>query len=103
MSRTIHGVKIRGLTRREVKDLKPFGFYLSFYSPPLDDPAKVDEGVEKVLEMCVQDPEAFAKLEDQEHNKSTQVFSAICKETYGARDEEKNSSTSGTGSQTETE
>jgi len=103
MSRKIHGVKVRGLTRKEVKSLKEFGFYLSFYSPPIEDPAKVDEGVEKALELCVLDKAAFELLEEQEHNKSTQVFSGICRETYGARDEEKNLPASGNGSQTDSE
>lgn len=103
MSREVHGVKVRGLTRKEVKGLKEFGFYLSFYSPPIEDPARVDEGVEKVLGLCVLDPAAFELLEDQDHNKTTQVFSAICRETYGARDEEKNLPKSGNGSQTDNE
>lgn len=101
--RKVHGVEVRALTRKEVKSLKQYGFYLSFYSPPIEDPEKVDQGVEKVLALCVLDSAAFEKLEDQDHNKSTQVFSAICKETYGARDEEKNLSMSGDGSQTDSE
>lgn len=98
--REIHGVKVRALTRAEVKSLKQYGFYLSFYSPPIDDMDLVDKGIEKVLEMAVEDKDAFSALENQGHYKTTQVFSAICKETYGARDEEKNLPTSGNGSQT---
>ena len=101
--RTVHGVRVRGLTRKEVKALREYGFYLSFYLPPLDDPEKVDKGMEKVLELCVLDHPAFEKLDDQDNNKSTQVFSAICRETYGAEDEEKNLPRSGNGSQTEKE
>lgn len=101
--RTVHGVKVRSLTRKEVKSLKAFGFYLSFYSPPIHDPELVDEGIEKVLDLCVLDQEAFAALEESDHIKTMEVFSGITKETYGARDEEKNLPTSGNGSQTESE
>ena len=98
--RKVHNVKVRSLTRKEVKGLKEFGFYLSFYSPPILDPELVDEGIEKVLELCVLDKDAFAALEDTDHIKTMEVFSGITKETYGARDEEKNLPTSGNGSQT---
>ena len=101
--RKIHGVKVRSLTRKEVKGLKEFGFYLSFYSPPILEPELVDEGIEKVLELCVLDKDAFAALEDTDHIETMEVFSGITKETYGARDEEKNLPTSGNGSQTESE
>ena len=101
--REIHGVKVRALTRKEVKSLKAFGFYLSFYSPPIHDPELVDEGIEKVLELCVLDKDAFAALEESDHIKTMEVFSGITKETYGARDEEKNLPASGNGSQTESD
>jgi len=99
----VHGVKVRSLTRKEVKFLKAFGFYLSFYSPPIHDPELVDEGIEKVLELCVLDRDAFAALEESDHIKTMEVFSGITKETYGARDEEKNLPGSGNGSQTDSE
>jgi len=99
--REIHDVKVRALPRKEVKSLKAYGFYLSFYSPPIHDPELVDEGIEKVLDLCALDKDAFAALEDTDHIKTMEVFSEITKETYGARDEEKNLPTSGNGSQTD--
>jgi len=101
--RTVHGVKVRGLTRKEVKSLKQYGFYLSFYNPPFLDPDLVDEGIEKVLDLCVLDKEAFEALEESNNFESVEVFSGITKETYGARDEEKNLPMSGNGSQTDSE
>ena len=99
--REVNGVKVRGLTRKEVKSFKRYGFYLSFYSPPIDDPELMDEGIEKVLELCVLTPDTFAALEEKDNIRSAQVFSGIVKETYGAGDEEKNLPTSGNGSQTD--
>lgn len=99
--REIHGVKVRALTRKEVKSLKEYGFYLSFYNPPILDPDKMDEGIEKVLDLCVLDKEKFEALENEDYLKTLEVFRAITSETYGARDEEKNLPESGDGSQTE--
>jgi len=99
--REVNGVKVRGLTRKEVKAFKEYGFYFSYYNPPILNSALVDEGIEKVLALCVIEPDKFVELEEQSHKKSMEVFGGIVKETYGARDEEKNSPQSGNGSQTE--
>jgi len=98
--REVNGVKVRGLTRREVRGLKKYGFYLSYYNPPFATPDVMDEGIERVLVLCVLDKEAFADLEEADHIKTMEIFSGITKETYGARDEEKNLPASGNGSQT---
>ena len=94
--REINGYKVRGLTRKEVRGLKEYGFYNSFYVPPLQDPDKVDEGVEVVLGMCVED------LPDDLPNKHyIELFQkGVMVETYGSREEEKNLPMSGNGSQT---
>lgn len=101
--REVNGVKVRSLTRKEIRGLKKYGFYFSFYSPPILNMDMIDEGIEKVMDLCVLDPEALKTLEEQSHNKTMEVFGAIVKETYGAKDEEKNLPTSGDGSQTDGE
>jgi len=101
--REVNGVKVRGLTRKELRDLKEYGFYFSYYSPPILNMNLVDEGIQKVMDLCVQDPDALKALEEQPHKKTMEVFGGIVKETYGARDEEKNLPTSGDGSQTQSE
>jgi len=101
--RTKHGIEVRGLTRKEIKELKPNGFFLGFYNPPVGDLEKMDEGIERVLDLCVLDKEKFEDLENENYFKTLQVFRAICAETYGAQDEEKNLPTSGDGTQTEKE
>ena len=99
--REVNGVKVRGLTRKELREFKQYGFYFSYYNPPILKMDLVDEGIEKVMDLCVQDPEALKALEQAPHKKTMEVFGGIVKETYGAKDEEKNLPTSGNGSQTE--
>jgi len=101
--REVNGVKVRGLTRKEIREFKPYGFYFSYYNPPIFKMDTVDEGIEKVMDLCVLDPEALKLLEEQSHKKTMEVFGGIVKETYGAKDEEKNLPTSGNGSQTDDE
>ena len=99
--REVNGVKVRGLTRAEIRGFKKYGFYFSYYSPPVLNMDLVDEGIETVMELCVLDSAALKVLEEQPHKKTMEVFGGIVKETYGAVDEEKNLPTSGNGSQTE--
>ena len=51
--REIHGFKVRGLTRKEVRELSAYGFYHSFYSPPMHDPKACDKGLLLALSKCV--------------------------------------------------
>lgn len=99
--REINGVKVRGLTRKELREFKQYGFYFSYYNPPILNMDLVDEGIQKVMDLCVLDQDALNALEEQPHEQTMQVFGGIVKETYGAKDEEKNSPMSGNGSQTE--
>lgn len=104
MAREVNGVEVRGLTRKEIKGLKEFGFHLSFFDPNPDLPAsKYDEGMEKVFDLCVLNKEAFEKLDDEGLQATAKVFTAILFETYGSKVEEKNSPTSGNGRQTQNE
>jgi len=101
--REVNGVKVRGLTRKELREFEKYGFYFSYYSPPILDMKLTDEGIDKVMELCVLTPEALEGLEQAPHSKTMEVFGGIVKETYGAKDEEKNSPGSGNGSQTQNE
>jgi len=97
--RVVHGFKVRGLTRKEIRDLKQFGFYHSFYSPPIHDPDKVDEGFELALSMCVEDPDDL--MGGISNSRYLDLFRlGVMRETYGSEEEEKNLPTSGNGSQT---
>ena len=101
--REVNGVKVRGLTRKELREFKRYGFYFSYYNPPILDIELTDEGIEKAMDLCVLEPDALSALEDRPHKETMQVFGGIVKETYGAKDEEKNLPGSGSGSQTENE
>ena len=101
MGREIHGVEVRPLTRKQVRELKPNGFRLSYYTGEAETPELLDEGYEKVIKWGVVNMEAYEALEGEPLQKSSQVFFAIVAETYGARGEEKNLPTSGNGTQTE--
>jgi hypothetical protein len=100
MSRNIHGFKVRGLTRKECRELREYGFFNSYYFPPMNDLNKCDEGIENVMDLCVED-----KIPDDISNKKyLDIFQkGILIETYGSKDEEKNLKTSGNGTQTNSE
>jgi len=103
--REICGYKVRSLTRKEIRELKKYGFHHSVYNPPFKENGieidwdKADEGILKAASICVED-----WPDDGPNKVLVEVFKrGIIPETYGARDEEKNSPRSGSGSQTQSE
>ncbi len=101
MGREVHGVEIRALTRKQIKELKPNGFMMSYYTGEAATPELLDEGYEKVIKWGVVNMDAYEALEEEPLQKSSQVFFGIVAETYGARGEEKNLQKPGNGIQTE--
>jgi DNA-directed RNA polymerase subunit F len=79
-------IEVRGLTRREVKQFKTEGIEFSSMSPDA-----AEKALDDVLEIVV-DKKIHEKLEDMTFRYSSDVFRAVLKETFGAPDEEKNSS-----------
>ncbi len=88
---------VRGLTRNEVKTFKKDGFNL--ISP---DPETADDLLDTILE-TVLSKEQSKILGNKPYHCSTDVFRAVMKETFGAPDEEKNSSASLNGEATSKE
>ena len=100
--RKVNGIKIKGLTRKQVKELKKHGFYASYYNPAGFEAEQLDAGMDEVLSVALSTAD-HAKLDDMVNRDVNEIFMAIIKETYGAKDEEKNLPTSGDGKQTQNE
>ena len=101
MSRTVK-VKskvfnIRSLTRGEIKDLREDGMNLAALTVE-----NANEAQDRAAELMLSKSqlEQYYKMEPKE---TLPLWIAIMKETYGAKDEEKNLPKSGAGSQTKKE
>ena len=92
-------IKVRPLTKYEVKCLKDCG-YSFFQCIPRKETA--EEAVEKALELVL-DKDTVEWLETRSMKENLEVWTAILKETYGSGEEEKNSESTSNGSATETE
>jgi len=90
-------LSIRGLKRTEIKKLKEKGFNIENIESH-----QVDDLFDMVFPMLFSKEENDL-IDDSVYRVSIQVWKAILAETFGAGDEEKNSSASGNGSQTEKE
>lgn len=86
---------VRALKRREVKQLKKEGFNLGYLEAE-----KADDCMDRVFGMVFSAPELDA-IEDLDQHEAIKLWNDVLKETYGAKDEEKNLSRSGNGSPTE--
>ncbi len=88
--------KVRGLKRKEVKQLRRDGFNL------LDlNLAQADDVLDRVFEMVFPEAE-FARIDELLNRDCLGLWNAILIETYGSPEEEKNSSRSGNGTPTRT-
>ncbi len=90
-------MSVRGLTRNEVKNFKETGFNLA--NP---DPETADGMLDMILETTLTE-EQVKILGDKPYRCTTDVFKAVMKETFGAPDEEKNSSATLSGEATGSE
>lgn len=102
--REVYGVKVKGLTRGQIDELKEFGFNWSFFDPPGELSGRdYDQGMKKVFDFCVINKDAFEDLQDEDLKMTTKIFTGILIETYGSGAEEKNLPSSGSGGQTKKE
>ena len=90
-------ISVRSLTRKEVKALKKKGFDIGNLQRD-----QVDDLLDAVFPMLLS-KEEIKLIEDSPYKDCTLVWTAIVKETYGSKDEEKNLPKSGAGSQTKKE
>jgi hypothetical protein len=83
---------VRPLTRAEVRELREAKLY------PVD-PQNLDPCIEKVMQTVLNETER-AEIDALPWREGAKYFHEVMRETFGARDEEKNSSTSGAGTPT---
>lgn len=95
-SETGRQFNVRGLTRGEVKALRADGVDLLDITR-----TNSEEALDRVLKLVLSDHE-YDALDGMLYRVSMDVFEAVLKETFGSRDEEKNLSWSGPGTQTAT-
>ena len=74
---------IRPLKRKEMKALKKQGFNLAKL-----DPETMDDHLDQILEMVL--PGRLEEIDDLPPKATNDIFSAILKESYGDKTEEKN-------------
>ncbi len=86
---------VRGLKRKEVKKLKKDGFNIMGGL----DQDQADDAMDKVFELIFDESE-IEQLDDLVFSKAMEIWVTVLKETFGAKDEEKNLSGSGGGPQT---
>lgn len=100
-------VKVRSIKRNEqVGGLDEYGYHLLFYSPPTKpdgtiDREKTEKGMDMVIDALI-GPETAKAIDDTDGGSKAlhRVWLEIIKETYGDKDEEKNSSPAGNGTPT---
>ncbi|MCK5541711.1 MAG: hypothetical protein KAI40_03390 [Desulfobacterales bacterium] len=80
-------IKARSLTRKEVRDLKELGFSPFGFVPDYD---QACEAMEMGLTLAIS-TEDLAFLDDRPNKDARDVWEEVLRETYGAKDEEKNS------------
>ena len=89
---------VRGLTRGEVKRLRSDnGISLSNITSE-----NAEDALDRVLGIVLSEHEQH-ELDDLPYRVALDIWTAVLAETFGSRDEEKNSSRSGSGSRTESE
>lgn len=76
---------IRGLKRKELRELKQKGFDLDGL-----DPKKAEAAMDEVFSLILT-PDRIEQIENMENKYAMAVWRACLKETYSAPDEEKNS------------
>jgi len=89
--------KIRSLTYGETKELRKQGYGAAELKRETAD-AAMDAYFRLVFTQ-----EEIGRIETYDHLDAVELFKGIMAETYGSRDEEKNLSASGNGSQTPSE
>ncbi len=92
-------IQFRGLTKKEIRELKSLGFTTILCNPLID---QADEAMDKVFEKVLKQ-DIIEWLEDRPPKDSLKLWKNILKETYGATDEEKNLQSTSAGSQTKSE
>lgn len=93
-------IEIRALTRGEIKGLRDYGYtYMGCKTPTLD---TANDCQDEALKIVVSSDD-LEFLDTRPLRDATCVWTEILKETYGAQDEEKNSSGTSDGSQTKSE
>ena len=98
-------ISVRGITRYEIEKMQKDGLPINRWGITLDidgDSAKAEQMFDAVLKIAVNgdDPVDIMAMTPAEERK---LFTGIMAETFGSGDEEKNSSRSGNGTQTESE
>ena len=77
--------EVRALKRKEVKELKKDGYVISNLSP-----ANADDCLDRVFSMVFSEEDIKA-IDEMPNHAAISLWQDILKETYGAKDEEKNS------------
>jgi len=90
---------VRPLKKKEIKELKSYGYSILGCMPTY---AQCDDAVDKGLELVL-DKEALEFMEECDAKETKRVWSEMLKETYGDKDEEKNSGNTTDGTTTEKE
>ena len=89
--------EVRALKRKHIRDLNKKGLPLE--NVPRE---RADECMDEVFKTVFEKDE-LKKIDELEYHNAMALFKDVIKETYGARDEEKNSLRSGNGEQTKVE
>jgi hypothetical protein len=87
-------VEVRGLTGKEIRALAADGYPISRLTMDMMALAKDLDLAEKTMDAVlalVLTPEELETIDEQPSNMALDVWSAVLKETFGARGEEKNS------------
>ena len=92
-------IQMRPLKKKEIKKLKDYGYSILGCMPTY---AQSDDAVDKGLELVL-DKDAMDFLDDCDPKEIKRVWSEMLKETYGDKDEVKNSKTTTAGTPTEKE
>jgi len=89
-------ITIRPLTKKEIKLLKPLGYSYLGCQPLMTD---LEGVIDTALDIAI-DPESIEYLDGQAMKDTRTVWRELLKETYGDKDEEKNSQSTGDGTTT---
>ncbi len=92
---TINGkeFKVRPLTRGEIKSLKDCGYTYNSCVPTIE---KANDALDKAFEIQFSKDEVTF-LDDCTNKQGIKLWNEILKETYGAKEEEKNSDSTSSG------
>jgi hypothetical protein len=92
-------IKIRSLKRKEIRALTHCGYNYLGCVPAME---TAQDSVDLALEMVMSE-EDLAFIDECPAAATQDLWRAVLKETYGSKDEEKNSSATGSGTTTESE